>query len=132
MDGAVLSNFPVEIFDRTDGAQPRWPTFGIRLLPDLPEGIDDVFPGLGRPLPPPFEVLKKVVITAFVGHDQSHLDRPEVRKRMITIDTSGVGITEFDVSPANRHLLTSRARIAVDSFLAAWDGRPSHAAATSA
>ena len=30
VDGGLLSNFPVELFDRPD-AQPRWPTFGIRL-----------------------------------------------------------------------------------------------------
>ena len=31
VDGGVLSNFPIAMFDRTDGAQPRWPTFGVRL-----------------------------------------------------------------------------------------------------
>ncbi|WP_110882021.1 patatin-like phospholipase family protein, partial [Mycobacterium vulneris] len=30
VDGGLLSGFPVELFDRPD-AQPRWPTFGIRL-----------------------------------------------------------------------------------------------------
>lgn len=30
VDGGLLSNFPVALFDRTD-AEPRWPTFGIRL-----------------------------------------------------------------------------------------------------
>lgn len=30
VDGGLLSNFPVELFDRSDG-QGRWPTFGIRL-----------------------------------------------------------------------------------------------------
>ncbi len=30
VDGGLLSDFPVELFDRPD-AQPRWPTFGIRL-----------------------------------------------------------------------------------------------------
>ena len=31
VDGGVLSNFPIAVFDRTDGAPPRWPTFGVRL-----------------------------------------------------------------------------------------------------
>jgi predicted acylesterase/phospholipase RssA len=119
VDGAVLSNFAVEIFDRTDGVQPRWPTFGIRLLPDLPKGIGEVLPGLGLPLPPPFEVLKKVLITAVVGHDQTQLSRPKVRDRMITVDTSDVGITEFDIAAAEREMLIRNGRDAVDRFLAA-------------
>lgn len=31
VDGGMLSNFPVGVFDREDGAEPRWPTFGIKL-----------------------------------------------------------------------------------------------------
>ena len=31
VDDGLLSNFPVELFDRTAGRAPRWPTFGIRL-----------------------------------------------------------------------------------------------------
>uniref|UniRef100_UPI003403BEE8 patatin-like phospholipase family protein n=1 Tax=Saccharopolyspora shandongensis TaxID=418495 RepID=UPI003403BEE8 len=121
VDGAVLSNFAVEIFDRTDGREPRWPTFGVRLLPDLPAGIDQIFPALGVPLPPPFELLKTVVVTAFVGNDQTHLNRPEVRKRTITIDSSAVGITEFDVPDDTVQMLVRHGRDAVDEFLADWN-----------
>ncbi|MEV6227780.1 patatin-like phospholipase family protein [Saccharopolyspora shandongensis] len=118
VDGAVLSNFAVEIFDRTDGQQPRWPTFGVRILPNLPAGMDQVFPALGLPLPPPFELLKKVVVTAFVGNDQTHLNLPAVRNRTIAIDTSEVGITEFDADPDTVQTLVHHAREAVDTFLA--------------
>lgn len=44
IDGGLTSGFPVTILDRQDGASPRWPTFGIRLLPrppangEVPEG----------------------------------------------------------------------------------------------
>jgi len=31
VDGAMPSNFPVEVFDPTDGKHPRWPTFGMKL-----------------------------------------------------------------------------------------------------
>src|SRR3712207_6026966 len=31
VDGGMLSNFPVQVFDRRDGRPPRWPTFGIKL-----------------------------------------------------------------------------------------------------
>src|SRR5918996_1632812 len=29
VDGGVLSNFPIAVFDRTDVRPPRWPTFGV-------------------------------------------------------------------------------------------------------
>jgi NTE family protein len=118
VDGAVLSNFAVEIFDRTDGRTPRWPTFGVRLLPDLPAGIEEVFPLLGVPMLPPFDLAMRVMATAFVGHDQTHLNRPGVRERMITVDTSGVGITEFDLSESQQKELIRTGRKAVDHFLA--------------
>ena len=35
VDGGILSHFPIDSLDRTDGRQPRWPTFGVTLLPDL-------------------------------------------------------------------------------------------------
>ena len=31
VDGGLLDNFPVDVFDRADGAQARWPTVGIKL-----------------------------------------------------------------------------------------------------
>ena len=43
VDGGLLQNFPVTVFDRTDGQPNRWPTFGIKLsarpalnIPDVP------------------------------------------------------------------------------------------------
>ena len=33
VDGGVLSNFPIDAFDRVDGGTGRWPTFGVKLLP---------------------------------------------------------------------------------------------------
>jgi len=43
VDGGMLSNFPVDIFDRTDGKPPRWPTIGIKLsAKQKPEGVEHV------------------------------------------------------------------------------------------
>jgi NTE family protein len=122
VDGGVLSNFPVEMFDRTDGKKRRWPTFGVRLLPDLPAGLGTVFPLPGRRLPPPFGLLTRVVATALVGHDRTHLELPEVRGRMIDVDTSGVGITDFGLSEQDRTMLMDRGAKAAADFLARWTG----------
>src|SRR5262249_52951672 len=45
-DGGILSNFPIDSLDRTDDRNPRWPSFGVTVLPNLPEGNDKVIPGL--------------------------------------------------------------------------------------
>jgi len=47
VDGGVLSNFPVDSFDRLDRKLPRWPTFGVTVLPNLPAGNEQLIPGLG-------------------------------------------------------------------------------------
>ncbi|KAA9150791.1 Patatin [Amycolatopsis acidicola] len=120
VDGGVLSNFPVETFDRTDEKAPRWPTFGVRLFPDLPGGLPAVFPVLGW-LPTQLTLAVQVVATAMVGRDQTHLDLPGVRSRMINVDTSGVGIVDFGLHDQDRRMLLDRGAKAVDDFLAHWN-----------
>lgn len=117
VDGGVLSNFPIEIFDRADSQRPRWPTFGLRLFPDLPAGLGDVFPVFALPMLPWMRLLEEVVATAIVGRDQTHLELPGVRDRTITVDTSGVGITEFRLNDKARERLLANGWDAADAFL---------------
>jgi NTE family protein len=125
VDGGVLSNFAIEIFDRTDGREPRWPTFGVRLLPDLPAGLGDLVPFFGLPMFPAVRLLEQVVATALVGRDQTHLERPGVRERTMTVDTKGTTITEFGIGPVERADLIRRGEQAAGEFLRASPaGRP--------
>jgi NTE family protein len=117
VDGGLLSNFAIEIFDRTDGKKARWPTFGVRLFPDLPEGLGDVVPFYGLPMLPTVRLLEQVVATTLVGRDQTHLERPGVRERTMTIDTRGTSITEFDLGPEERHELIARGEATARAFL---------------
>jgi NTE family protein len=117
VDGGVLSNFAIEIFDRTDGRQPRWPTFGVRLLPDLPAGLGDLVPFFGLPVFPAVRLLEQLVATALVGRDQTHLERPGVRERTMTVDTKGTAITEFGVGPVERAELVARGEQTAGEFL---------------
>ena len=117
VDGGVLSNFAIEIFDRTDGREPRWPTFGVRLLPDLPAGLGDLVPFFGLPMFPAVRLLEQVVATALVGRDQTHLERPGVRERTMTVDTRGTAITEFGIGPVERHELIDRGEVTAREFL---------------
>jgi NTE family protein len=121
VDGGVLSNFPIEAFDRTDGAEPRWPTFGVRIIPDLPEGDSQLFPLAALPMLPPVRLLERVTATAITGHDQTYLERPCVRRRTIPVDTSEVGIVEFDASAEKRAAVLKKGEEASERFLEGWD-----------
>jgi NTE family protein len=129
VDGGVLSNFAIEIFDRTDGVPPRWPTFGVRLLPDLPAGLGDMVPFFGQPILPAVRLLEQVVATALVGRDQTHLERPGVRERTMTVDTRGTTITEFGIGRAERLQLVERGHQAARAFLQIRAQGPRHSPA---
>jgi predicted acylesterase/phospholipase RssA len=47
VDGGLLSNFPVWLFDVPDGQKPRWPTFGLLLV--APNQREPLVPGPHRP-----------------------------------------------------------------------------------
>jgi NTE family protein len=121
VDGGILSNFPIEIFDRTDGARPRWPTFGVKVMPDLPGGFDHLVPGTGLAALPPLRLLEQVVATAIVGHDQTYLERPCVRRRAMLVNTDAVGIVQFDAPAGLRAEVVANGDKAADEFLAGWD-----------
>jgi len=121
VDGGVLSNFPIEAFDRTDGAEPRWPTFGVRIIPDLPDGDAQLFPLAALPMLPPVRLLERVTATAIAGHDQTYLERPCVRRRTVRVDTAGVGIVEFDAPSGKLDAVRVKGEEAAQQFLEEWD-----------
>ncbi|MDQ3722488.1 MAG: patatin-like phospholipase family protein [Actinomycetota bacterium] len=121
VDGGLLSNFPVDVFDREDGRAPRRPTFGVTLFPKLPEGNVRLFPlpgPLRRGLPHHVECL---VTSAIVGRDQGHLAKPWVAARTIEVKTDDVGVVEFDIGPEERDMALESGRAAATAFLASWD-----------
>lgn len=122
VDGGLLSNFPIDSLDRTDGESPRWPTFGVTLLPNLPADNAEVIPAL-RPLhflgAP--TLLEQVVTTVLVGRDQAYLNQPRVSARTIRIDTSDVGVLDFDLSDHDKRTLYRSGRDAGEDFLSTWN-----------
>ncbi len=121
VDGGVLSNFPIDLFDRTDGRTPRWPTFGIKLLPELPANAARRLPVLGLFKHGPVALAAQVAMTAVVGHDQAHLAKPWVSARTIRVDTDDVNAVDFGLSRAQVDLLFDHGRTAAEEFLAGWD-----------
>lgn len=122
MDGGLLSNFPIDSLDRVDGKRPRWPSIGITVLPNLPQGNDKIIPALDalRILGPP-HVLENVITTVLVGRDQAYLNQPWVSARAIRVDSTDVGFLDFDISDADVEALYARGHAAGKEFLETWD-----------
>jgi NTE family protein len=117
VDGGVLSNFPVDVFDRE---APRWPTFGITLIPRLPLGNAHLFPFLGVIRAGPLHLLESLLTTMIVGHDQGQLAKPWIAARTIEVNANHVGVVDFDLSPAEQDELYEIGRDAATRFLAGW------------
>lgn len=117
VDGGLLSNFPIDTFDRTDGKTPRWPTFGIKLSArpkanQIPHKIHNTF-----------DLLKAMLSTMQNAHDQMHLDEACVVKRTIFVDTTAMRLDPltFNLSTRQANELFSKGQQAADAFLAEWD-----------
>lgn len=123
VDGGVLSNFPIDSFDRPDGKPPRWPTFGITVLPNLPAGNDQVIPGVGalRLLGRPSVLLEQLITTMFVGRDQTYLNQPWVSARAIRVDSTAVNFLDFSISRRDAEALYEKGYQAAETFLSTWN-----------
>ncbi len=121
VDGGVLSNFPIDTFDRTDDACPRWPTFGVTLFPRLPAGNDMIFPRTSLPRRGIVRYLESLVTTTIVGHDQAYLDKPWVKARSFEIDTTPVSPIDFQIDDRQEADLYDRGVVAANHFLGTWD-----------
>jgi NTE family protein len=112
VDGGMLSNFPVDIFDRTDGKPPRWPTIGIKLsAQQVPNQVEHVVKG-------DVSLAMGMLGTMQSWHDQMHLNDPAVVKRTIFVDTLGVNATDFSIDKPTQQKLFENGRAAAERFLA--------------
>ena len=116
VDGGMLSNFPIEVFDRTDGKPPRWPTFGIKLSakPSVPQlERFEVKGALG--------LARAMVGTMTNFHDQMHIDDPSVLARTMFVDTQHVKATDFDIDEPSQDMLFTNGERGAGKFLSGWD-----------
>jgi NTE family protein len=122
VDGGILSNFPIDSLDRTDRKRPRWPTFGVTLLPNLPEGNDSVIPALrALNVLGSTKLLEEVITTMLVGRDQAYLNEPWVSARTIRVDSTDVGFLDFGISDKQIKALYNKGHSAALEFLSTWD-----------
>jgi NTE family protein len=115
VDGGVLSNFPIALFDRTDGRPPRWPTFGVRLSM-RPEGRVQTTEVRG-----PVSLALSLVETMLEACDAAHIDDPCVQSRSVFVDTSGVSPVDFGITDEQQEQLLAEGRAATEGFLRRWD-----------
>lgn len=122
VDGGIVSNFPIDSLDRTDGKPPRWPTFGVTIMPDVPGPTGSFLPGWLRPLiPTPVRILEQVAMVSLVGRDQAYLNQPWVRARSITVDSHAAGFLDFHLKPEQVQRLYDDGHQAGQRFLDGWD-----------
>ena len=115
VDGGVLSNFPVAVFDRTDGVPPRWPTFGVRLSmrPGARTQTTEVRGTVSLAL--------SLVETMLEACDAQHIDDPCVQARSVFVDTGGVSPVDFGITDEQQEQLLLAGHEAAGGFLADWD-----------
>ena len=122
VDGGMLSNFPVWLFDSAD--VPAWPTFGLKLVEADPKT------SLAQRLPPEarktggihgiIDYAKSLVGTMTEFYDRLYLEKDSF-VRTITIPTLGVRTTEFDLSRERALQLYDAGRTAAEDFLSTWN-----------
>jgi len=117
VDGGMLSNYPITIFDRED-REPRWPTFGVKLSGRPPAG--GVF-RQWRGIRGPIGYGRALVSTMAEAHDRVQLDEPSIVARTVFARTGGVLATDFDLDAAARDRLYAAGREAAARFLDTWN-----------
>jgi NTE family protein len=115
VDGGLLSNFPVDLFDRGDTLDPRWPTFGVRLTTRPP-----TFPVIRR-VDGPVEIGLAALDTLLTDQGSSYLEDDCTVERTVFVPTGGVSIVDFDLDAATTERLYAAGRLATEQFLAGWD-----------
>jgi NTE family protein len=109
VDGAVLSNFPIWLFDQD---QPRWPTFGFRLgSSDQQEMVHEI--------EGPFTLLRSIFLTMLEAHDNRYITEQQ-KMRTISVPTLDVRMTDFSINRKKREELFQSGVNAAERFFHTW------------
>ncbi len=122
VDGGMLSNFPVWLFD-CEEVEPRWPTFGLLLVePDPKVAIGHRLAREEHEAKPGslVDYVRSLAATVMAAHDRLYLEKATYA-RTILIPTLGVGTTEFDITPERASALYDSGYQAASGFLEHWD-----------
>lgn len=118
VDGGLLSNFPLWIFDGKDQdthySGNRVPTVGYHTV-----GKTDLHP---HQIKGPFSMLQAIVSTMLSAHDERYIEGDKF-VRTVTIPTLGIGTTQFEISGAQSEELFAAGLKAGADFFKDWRPR---------
>jgi NTE family protein len=123
VDGGLLSNYPIWLFDAPGATQPEFPTFGMLLVAPGQQAPLLPTPAPGTKLPAigsDIDFLKVIVETMAEAHDRFYVEQANYA-RTIPIPTLGVKTTQFDISPEQSRALFESGKAAAAQFLQTWD-----------
>lgn len=124
VDGGMLSNFPVWLFDCDDSAVPDWPTFGMLLVEPKPKVQIGARLPAAQPIPKGprglLAYVRSLAQTMMEAHDRLYVEAADYA-RTIPIPTLGVGTTAFDLPRERKTALYDSGRWAAEKFLQDWD-----------
>jgi len=115
VDGGLLSNFPVSIFDVQ--TKPSHPTFGLHLVDSLPT---PEYPWPINPTNNVLEIGQALLSTMLVAHDRLYMD-DHTFVRTITIPVNGISGTQFNLSKEQADMLYQNGRNAAELFFSTWN-----------
>lgn len=113
VDGGIVSNFPIWIFD--NGDSPRWPTFGLNIYGDE-ENVDL------KKLPSFLKYSLNVAQTSLIADDIGFLHNKDA-VRIINIPTLGVKPTDFKLLQDKKNSLYKSGYNSAQRFLETWSFR---------
>jgi NTE family protein len=111
VDGALLSNFPLWLFDHHSGGR-FIPTIGFQLV-GRNEGKPHAIRG-------PITMLQALFSTMLSAHDERYIEQHN-RFRTIKIPTLGVTATQFDLNTETSNRLYQSGYDAASKFFREWD-----------
>ncbi|MBB6450764.1 NTE family protein [Geomicrobium halophilum] len=110
LDGGLLSNFPIWIFDTDE--EPRFPTFGFHFVR---EEIST-----GAVIPSPIHLFTNIFKTMLQAHDLRHMNE-KTRERTIQVPTGDIDATDFDLKDEDIEWLYESGYSSAKKFLSEWD-----------
>ncbi len=121
VDGGLLSNFPLFLFEHSSPTHDIIPTFGFQLVDTTQQHIVNTVGTNGSvPTGGSINMLKALVSTMLSAHDRLYMN-DETFAHTITIPTSGITSTQFNLTKAQAQYLYESGKTAATTFFKTWD-----------